>query len=175
MSKWIMSVRGRRYGPYTAAQMQGFAIEGRLAGHSLVSKEDEGNFRPASEDPDIGYLFRPATAKGARPFGHNEGASNDEPGHFLIVADMKSSSVSMLGEEIAKIGPSQQILPQAWVLTCELPLGTLRNLLVQNLGKLDTVVVVDATNDKLTWSNLGLEAEIGVRRIWAKQPQLSAA
>jgi hypothetical protein len=54
-------------------------------------------------------------------------------------------------------------------------IGALKNLLIQKLGKLDTLLVVDARHDKLTWSNLGIEAETRVRRIWTKQPQLSAA
>ena len=88
---------------------------------------------------------------------------------------MKSGSITALEEEIHRLGPAYTVMPQAWVLSCEMPIGALRNTLIQKLGKLDTLLVVDATHDKISWSNFGMEAETRVRRIWTKQPQLSAA
>ena len=184
---WIMSVGGRTYGPYTAAQMQSFAVEGRLAGHSLVARSEGGQFGPASQDPDLGFLFQPAQPAprmqkdptfgddAPRAFGQAEGPASTEPSHFLIVADMKSGSIALLEEEIFHLGPAYAVMPQAWILTCELPMGAVRNTLVQKLGKLDVLLVVDATHDKISWSNLGIEADTRIRRVWAKSPQLSAA
>lgn len=185
---WTISVGGRTYGPYTAPQMQSFAVEGRLAAHSLVARSEDGQFGPASHDPDLGFLFQPAEAatrgskdsplsdEAPRAFGHAEVEEHDEPSHFLIVADMKSGSIANVEEEIFRLGPAYAVLPQAWVLSCELPIGAVRNLLVQKLGKLDMLLVIDATRDKISWSNLGIEADTRIRRVWAKaQPHLSAA
>ena len=58
---WTISVAGRSYGPYTAAQMHAFSAEGRLAPHSLVSRTGEEQYRPASEDPALMQLFSAAT------------------------------------------------------------------------------------------------------------------
>src|SRR5215470_15545389 len=58
---WTISVAGRSYGPYTAAQMQGFAVEGRLAPQSLVARGDENQFRAAGDDAVLAQFFRPAT------------------------------------------------------------------------------------------------------------------
>lgn len=184
---WTISVGGRTYGPYTATQMQSFAVEGRLASHSLVARSEDGQFGPASQDPDLAFLFQPAQPASRmekdsalshdppRAFGLADATVHEEPSHFLIVADMKSGSVATLEEEIFRLGPTYTIMPQAWVMSCELPIGALRNILVQKLGKLDVLVVVDATRDKISWSNLGIEADTRIRRIWAKSPQLSAA
>jgi len=184
---WTISVGGRTYGPYTATQMQSFAVEGRLAGHSLVARSEDGQFGPASQDPDLAFLFQPAEPAPRmvrdsasdddvpRAFGHAESAVQDEPSHFLIVADMKSGSIAAVEEEIFRLGPAYAILPQAWVLSCDLPMGAVRNGLVQKLGKLDVLLVVDATHNKISWSNLGIEADTRIRRVWAKSPQLSAA
>jgi hypothetical protein len=187
-STWIMSVSGRTYGPYTAEQMQNFAVEGRLAAYSLVARSEDGQFGPASQDTDLSFLFKPPATvdrmqkdsdlanEAPRPFGQGEVAVHDEPAHFLIVADMKSGSISVLEEEIYRIGPAYSIMPQAWVLSSELAIGTLRNILIQKLGKLDVIVVVDATHDKISWCNLGIETETRVRRVWTKpRQQLSAA
>src|SRR4051812_29546331 len=101
MTRWIISVEGKTFGPYTAAQMQAFAVEGRLAAHSIIAREDEGRFGLAAQDAELGFLFKaaqPAATKPARdatlrPFGHAEENTGGEPSHFLIVADMKSGSI----------------------------------------------------------------------------------
>lgn len=178
---WIVSVGGRTYGPYSADQMESFVIEGRLAPHSLVARDEEGQFGPASQDTLLASHFQPREPapqsqieEDVRRFGAGE-VSADEASHFLIVADMKSGSITALEDEIHRLGPAYTVMPQAWVLSCEMPIGALRNLLVQKLGKLDMLLVVDATHDKISWSNFGMEAETRVRRIWMKQSQLSAA
>src|SRR5580692_8268953 len=102
---WTVSVAGRNYGPYSAAQMQAFAAEGRLAPHSLVSRTGDAKLRAASEDPELAQLFEPATPAAIAPvpradvptssFGRQdqESAKPGERSHFIIVSDMKSRSV----------------------------------------------------------------------------------
>jgi hypothetical protein len=119
--------------------------------------------------------FGAGADSGSRPFGHGDGNVSDEPAHFVIVADMKSGSISALEEEIFKLGPAYAVMPQAWVLSADMSVGAIKNILVQRLGKLDDLLVVDATHDKLTWSNLGPEADTRLRRIWVKHPNRSAA
>src|SRR4051812_31609048 len=99
--EWIVSIGGRTYGPYTTEQMQSFAVEDRLAPHSLIARAEDGRFRPAVQDADLGFLFRPAepsvTARKApkppevaRKFGHDHSEIANEASHYLIIADMKS-------------------------------------------------------------------------------------
>ena len=88
--------------------------------------------------------------------------------HFVIIADMKSRSVQGLEEEIYNLGPAYAVLPQVWVVATEQTVNTVRNLLVQKLGKLDVLLVVDATNNKAAWFNFGPEADSRIRRIWVK-------
>jgi hypothetical protein len=183
--KWIVSVGGRTYGPYTASQMQSFAVEGRLVPHSLIASVEDGRFRPAAQDADFAFLFRPVVPsvtahppraeETPRKFGNDNTGILDETSHYLIVAEMKSGSITALEEAIFKIGPAYPVMPQAWILTTKMATGALRNLLVQKLGKLDQLFVANATQDKIAWVNLGMETETRVRRIWAKHPQLSAA
>jgi hypothetical protein len=192
---WTISVAGRSYGPYTAAQMQAFAAEGRLAPQSLVARGDENQFRTASEDATLAALFRPATPAPAsspapaRPaqfftaegnediqsFGRQE---EDAPAghrtHFIIVADMKSRSISGLEEEIFNLGPALPLMPQAWLLSSDLAINQIRQTLVQKLGKLDMLFIADATHDKAAWFNFGPEQDSRIRRIWQKTPDTTA-
>jgi hypothetical protein len=189
---WTISVAGRAYGPYGLAQMQGFAAEGRLAPGSLVARGHENQYRAAQEDTILAALFRPAapaqaaqarpaqffTAEGnedAQSFGRQDDESQaGQRAHFLIVADMKSRSISGLEEEIFNLGPAVPILPQAWLLASDMAINAIRQALVQKLGKLDTLFIADATHDKAAWFNFGPEQDSRIRRIWQKSPDAAA-
>lgn len=184
---WTISVNGHSYGPYTAEQMRAFAAEGRLAAHSLVARQGEERYQPASADSALAVLFAPAEPVQAKPalssaendaapqtFGRNEQEKSSGRTHYIVVADMKVRSISALEEEIFKCGLAYPIMPQAWVLSSEMSLNALRNLLVQSLGKLDTLFIADATHDKAAWFNYAPEGESRIRKIWQK-PLMEAA
>ena len=177
---WFVNVQGRAYGPYSAEQMQGFAAEGRLAAHSLVTRAGETEFRAASDEPELATLFQAAAPAAAQParaaepsaFGRNDTDGNStDRSHFVIIADMKSRSLQGLEEEIYNLGPAFPLLPQVWLLTTEQPVNVVRNLLVQKLGKLDVLFVVDASHNKAAWFNFGPEADTRVRRMWSRTPE----
>jgi hypothetical protein len=170
---WTISVGGRVYGPYDLAQMQGFHAEVRLADHSLVARAGEEQFHPAQEDPELAALFAPAAAvqptpqaphKFGRPDAETEGLSY----HYVIIADMKSRSIAGLEEEIFHLGQAHRFMPQAWILVSELAINTIRHALVQRLGKIDTLFIVDAAHDKAAWFNFGPEVDARVRRMWTR-------
>lgn len=188
---WTISVAGRSYGPYTAAQMQAFAAEGRLAPQSLVARADENQFHSAADDPALAALFRPATpaplparptqfftAEGSEEIQSFSRKEEEAPAghrtHFIIVADMKSRSISGLEEEIYNLGLAVPIMPQAWLLASDIAINAIRQTLVQKLGKLDMLFVADATHDKAAWFNFGPEADSRIRRIWQKTPEAGA-
>src|ERR1700729_4344693 len=64
---WTISVGGRSYGPYTDAQMQAFASEGRLAPQSLVARNGETQFRAAADEPALAALFGLHRLSGPEP------------------------------------------------------------------------------------------------------------
>ena len=81
---------------------------------------------------------------------------------------MKSGSISALEEEIFNLGPAYRFMPQAWILTSDISLSSIRGGLIQKLGKLDTLFVVDTAHDKAAWFNFGPEADTKVRRLWTR-------
>jgi hypothetical protein len=179
---WTISVGGRVYGPYSLEQMRSFHAESRLADHSVVARAGEEQFHPAIEDPELAPLFgaqAPAEALVSEPAQpHRFGARNDAdiqaaPAHFVIVADMKSRSITGLDEEIFTLGPAHRFGPQAWVLSSEASINTIRNALVQKLGKIDTLFIVDAAHDKAAWFNFGPETDTRIRKMWSRpaEPQ----
>jgi hypothetical protein len=178
---WTISVGGRVYGPYSLEQMQGFHAENRLADHSLVARAGEEQFHPATDDPELALLFQapaaaaePASAPAEPAQPHRFGgraeseAGNGIPSHFVIVADMKSRSITGLEEEIFTLGPAHRFGSQAWVLSSEASINTIRNALVQKLGKIDTLFIVDAAHDKAAWFNFGPETDTRIRKMWSR-------
>jgi hypothetical protein len=186
---WTVNTGERTYGPYTISQLQAFAGEGRIAPHSLVARTGEQTYRPATEDPDLANLFSNAHSPAAvaqalrrdqpQRFGRKE-SDPHEPGelsHYIVIADMKSRSVAGIEEEVFSMGPAYAVLPQVWLLACDQSINAVRNALVQKLGKLDMLFVVDATRDRAAWFNFGPEADARIRRLWARSdtPQKQAS
>jgi hypothetical protein len=104
-------------------------------------------------------------------FGGAETPTTGERNRYVIISDMKSGSITGLEEEIFNFGPAHRFMPQAWILSSEVSLSAIRASLVQKLGKLDTLFIVDAAHDKAAWFNFGPEADIKVRRMWARAPE----
>jgi hypothetical protein len=187
---WNITVAGRSYGPYSMQDMQRFVADGRLAAHSQVSRTGSELVGAARDDAELAALFTDAkgksgptpsatgrffTAKRAEEdespvFGRgSEDVQANERGRFLIIADMKSKSISGLEEEILNLGPAYALLPQIWLLVSDQNINAIRNALLQKLGKIDTLFIIDATRNKATWFNFGPEAEARIRRVWSDQ------
>lgn len=181
---WTIRANDRSYGPYTLEQMRSFAGEGRLAAHSLVARGTDAQHTAASEDPDLAPLFRPAQPQPQRPvfftaegdIGPARQESQSTPqSRFVIMAEMKSRSIAGLEEEIYKCGQATMVMPQAWLLSSEMTINALRNTLVQKLGRIDMLFIVDATRNKAAWFNYGPEADSRIRRVWQKAQEQQAA
>lgn len=173
----MVSVEGRAYGPYTDAQMTAFVAEGRVAAQSLIARTGDETFRPAGDALPALFAREPQPPEASGPNGRpaalfgrtkEEAQKTGERAHIVIVADMKSRSVVKLEEEIFRMGPACPILPQIWLLQTDKSVNAVRNQLVQQLGKIDVLFVVDTTNDKAAWFNFGPEAESRIRRVWTK-------
>jgi hypothetical protein len=163
--------------------MSAFVAEGRLTPQSLVARAGETTARPVSEVAALAGLFADAPAPVAsyspepraetRPAGmfgrsKEEGQKDGVLSHVVIIADMKSRSIAGLEEEIYKLGQACPLLPQIWLLRTSQSVNTVRNVLVPQLGKLDVLFVLDATNDKAAWFNFGPEVEARIRRVWSR-------
>jgi len=192
---WTISAGGQTYGPYTEQQLLAFVGEGRLAAHSLVAPTGNTQFKPAGTYPMLARFFAPANAPAPSATGKfvtasgvesdddmispTFGRSNDEPrtgerGRYVVIADMKSRSISGLEEEIMNMGPAYPLMPQAWLLISDQPINQIRNALVQKLGKMDMLFLVDATHNKAAWFNFGPEADTRIRRVWTAQHDVVA-
>ena len=175
---------GRSYGPYTLEQMKAFQAEGRLAPHSLVARKAKNNSIMPARMRELALLF-PAGAPADRRRAAANSPSEPSPGPHGFGRDSqpageRSRYIIIVGHEVgldqrAGRGDLQfrpvhsAFMPQAWILTSEVSLNTLRSELIQKLGKLDTLIVVDTTHDKAAWFNFGPEADTKMRRLWQRE------
>jgi hypothetical protein len=172
---WTIIVEGRSYGPYTTAQLQGFAAEGRVVPHSLVCPQRETQPRPASEFRELDAIFRAAAGPpGGRPphpptlFGRTRHTQTvaGERSQFLVVADMRSGSVAAVEAELVKLGLTFALMRETWIVASERTLNAIRHALMQKLGKRDLLFIVDATHNKAAWFNFGPETDARIRQVW---------
>lgn len=177
---WRINVSGQVYGPYTGHQIKAFAIEGRIAPHSIVQAGEQGPWITAIDDPVLGQLFvqkqlpaaqamaqprtRAAAADGAQPAAAAEFAT----ANFVIVADIRSRASGPFEAAISKMGDHYRLNPLVWLIHTDRTAGAIRNELVQHLGQNDTLFIIDATRGKTAWFNLGPEPDAKIRRVWKR-------
>jgi len=158
---WFIKVDGRVYGPYTQAQMRAFIQEGRVAAHSLVSIERDGGWKPAVEIEILRSWLDQA-----------RGAANDrvdakgQAANFIIVADIRSETVQAFQAALSHFGDETSILEGVWLLRTASTAATLRNELSHLLDINDRLFVVDASQDKSAWFNLGDDVDQKIRNLW---------
>jgi hypothetical protein len=91
------------------------------------------------------------------------------------MAEMKSRSIAGLEQEIQRCGQAIQLMPQAWLLASDMTVNALRNTLIQRLGRVDMLFIVDATNNKAAWFNYGPENDSRIRRVWQEAQRQQTA
>ena len=175
---WTMNVSGSVYGPYSSERMREFAREGRLGGNSLIAREGTTDWHEAREEPEFVEFFSAKPAPAVVPEKpatqapkSSPGARHDHdsgPSQFAIVVDLKSRTPGNLEQAISSLGLAYRLLPNVWIVSTDQSVNAVRNRVVQELGKLDSLFVVDATRGKAAWFNFGPEADVRIRRVWQK-------
>jgi len=181
-SAWTINVGGRFYGPYSSERLRSFAAEGRLAPTSLISQEGASQWREAREEPEFCDLFSQSPKEPSRALAPvavpaptpapMAMTSADVPegklAQFAIVIDVKSHSTGGLEQAIMSLGSAHRLVHNVWILSTQQTVNAVRNRLVSELGKSDSLFVVDASRGKAAWFNFGPDADVRIRRVWQK-------
>ena len=183
-SGWSINVGGQMYGPYTWEQMRSFVHEGRLSPQSLIAREGNNDWHEAQQDREFAGLFvlrskgdseiltfafstRPSEASTASA---NDGATETRKrtgSQFVVFMELKSSTSQRLEEAINSFGPNYRLKDNnIWFISTDQSVNLVRNRLVKECGKSDSVLVIDASRAKAAWFNFGPEADVLIRRVW---------
>ena len=86
----------------------------------------------------------------------------------MIVDQKSQAAASNVEGAINSLGQSHRLTNNVWILATEQSVSAVRNRLVQELGKADSLFVIDASRGKAAWFNFGPEADVRIRRVWQK-------
>lgn len=160
---WRVNVSGQVYGPYTGHQLRAFAAEGRIAPHSIVQAGEQGPWITAIDDPVLSQLFIKSMFEKQLPAADT--GADASFANFVIIADLRSGAAGF-EQALAKLGESYRLSTQAWLLHTDRLVGSVRNELVQHLGSIDGLFVIDTSRGgKTAWFNFGPEADAKIRKV----------
>ena len=163
---WFVKVEGRVYGPYTGAQMRAFVTEGRVAAHSMVSGERDGEFSNAG---DIAQLKAWLDEARRAPNEKRPLPADAKTANFIIAADIAAESRAEFEAAVGEFGDVQPISTGVWILRGAASAAHLRNELSHMLERKDKLLVVDASRDRSAWFNLGRDADQRIRELWGRK------
>jgi hypothetical protein len=167
---WRLRVNDALYGPYTGHQLRRYHAEGRLAGHSMVSREDgtasEAQWHTATSDSILGAFFK-LTPAGAQPIPHFGQRVENAGSKYVLIIDLKSRPSTELEASILALGRAHRVAPNVWLFAGAHTMTGLRNHLTQFLGQGDSMLLIDANQARAAGYNLGPENDILVRQVWA--------
>lgn len=158
---WWVQVQGKAYGPYSPTQIQAFLAEGRVKPHTPVSLEPESGWRSAQE----AGLTNPGQPTLSSPIG----ADPDQDArlaNMIVWADLPSGGEDHVDTTLEQFGARARIGRDLWVLRTTHPAAVIRAAIADGLAAGERFLVVDANRGRLAWSNLGLDAEASLRRVW---------
>ena len=96
-------------------------------------------------------------------------AAEHTAAHFAVILDQKAqSAASNIEAAINSLGPAYRLTTNVWIISTDQSVSAVRNRLVQELGKADSLFVIDASRGKAAWFNFGPEADVRIRRVWQK-------
>jgi len=86
-----------------------------------------------------------------------------------VILDQKAqSAASNIEAAINSLGAAYRLTTNVWIISTDQSVSAVRNRLVQELGKADSLFVIDASRGKAAWFNFGPEADVRIRRVWQK-------
>ena len=111
----------------------------------------------------------PRSPQVAAPQSNVTPAGDHVAAHFAVVVDQKAQgAANNIEGAINSLGSCYRLTNNVWILSTEQSVSAVRNRLVQELGKSDSLFVIDASRGKAAWFNFGPEADVRIRRVWQK-------
>ena len=168
---WCLKVASKIYGPYTIAQMEAFASEGRLTMDSMIAPAGSKVWRPAKQYSNFQAFFADKPAAKTASFGRSNGAKASSsarggPSNFLIIFDIVSGAASRLEHIVKNLGPAIRLMDNIWAVSTDQSVTGIKNMLVPHLQIREPIFVIDASNGKSSWQNFTPEKHSQLTTTW---------
>lgn len=164
------------YGPYSVHAIHAFVHEGRIGARSLVAATPEGPFEPLRSHAEFSDLFphltrQPLAAddhQTPRLAPHHATVKDKTLNNVVIFIDLQTTSANDLQQRFRALGRAVHLFGSVFILRTALSAAQLRHSISQILGSRDCFFLVDATNERLAWFNLGPEVDAHIRLVWSQ-------
>ncbi len=193
--QWFVQVSGQVYGPYDDGAMQSFVSEGRVNAGSKITNDPAGGFYDASaydiynfwagtgqaqvNAPDVPLrrfstlTDAPETTPLSAPLSapasvENEPISHAQPDEAIltIMAEIRSGDTMAFLQTLQTFGRVERIGETLWALRSLSTAEQLRNALSSTLGRQDRMFIVDSSNNRTAWFNIGADLDKRIRNLW---------
>lgn len=88
---------------------------------------------------------------------------------MVVWADLPSGGDDHVEATLKAFGESGRIAQDLWVLCTLHPATAVRAAIAAGLSIGERFLIIDAHRGRLAWSNLGLDAETTLRRVWDRR------
>lgn len=193
--QWFVQVSGQVYGPYDDGAMQSFVSEGRVNAGSKITNDPAGGFYDASaydiynfwagtgqaqvnapdaplrrfstltDAPETTPLSAPLSAPASIENEPIINAQTDEA-IFTIMAEIRSGDTMAFLQTLQTFGRVERIGETLWALRSLSTAEQLRNALSSTLGRQDRMFIVDSSNNRTAWFNIGADLDKRIRNLW---------
>ncbi len=174
--EWYIKLAGEVDGPHTLSRMRQMAKQGLLTLDSVVAEKSEANWKQARDDFNLSAMLRvdgDRSDRQANPQMASPLVTQDcvLPANYFILIEFHSASTAEVEREIMKMGPTARVTENSWILNCALKSGQVRNGITPSLGRGDTLILIDCSNDKMATFNLGPQRDSRLRDVWKARSQ----
>ena len=85
---------------------------------------------------------------------------------YMIMAEIKSDRAMPFLQNMQKFGTPQRVSDTVWLLRSTKTANEMRNTLSQTLTNQDRLFILDSTNNKTAWFNIGSDLDHRIRELW---------
>ncbi len=104
--------------------------------------------------------------------GQSSRETHDDPissANMLIAFNVKSRGHNYLEASIMNLGEAIRINSGLWAVHTTHSVNAIRGTLLPQIGSTDTLIIVDASRDRVVTGNYGPEIETSLRQVWRKR------
>ena len=152
------------YGPYSRGTLITYVKEGRILAHTQIAEGQGAPFYRADDHPNLRWDFK--TKRGG--FGAAKARANDaEPrqaNYFITTQNI--TNLNAFETVLGQSGRVAMLSETCWILRSKLTTMQLNTKLATTCAKDDRFIVINATDNRAIWYNLGLSSDASIRSVW---------
>lgn len=170
-AQWRVLVRGTVYGPYTLGQVRSFVEEGRLGAHSKIAKGEFAPFERVDNVGDLEDLFETGEVETEAENVQTEPpeAPQSDTGNFIIFVqggENSEDAYDAVFDVLSRIGHVAEAMPNVFILKADIRTGDLQRQINNAVDQDVSVLIVNASRNRLAWCHLDQDASEHLRSVW---------